>query len=378
MAEILLDHLSKRFLPIGPDAVRDVSLRIADGALAVIVGPSGCGKTTLLRLIAGLESPSAGEIRIAGRRVNDVPPAPRDIAMVFQDFALYPHMTGRQNLAFALRMRKMSKAEIDRRVRETADMLGMTDLLDRKPGSLSGGQRQRLALGRAVVRVPEASAILLDEPLSNLDAGLRIAMRQEIKSLHQRLRATMIHVTHDQEEAMTLGDRLIVMAEGGVQQNGSPMEVYRMPRNRFVAGFIGSPAMNFIDGTIVREDVRTVFIESGIERAKGARIELPKLNARDGDRVTLGVRSEHVSLLRETASVAGGDWRARVRFVEHRGHENVVHAETDAGNPLIARVANADNLATGDAIRLRADSSHIHLFQSGPFGERVDSPSESA
>ncbi len=377
MAEIVLNHVSKRYRAGDPLAVRDFSLRIADGELAVIVGPSGCGKSTLLRLIAGLESPDSGDIRMAGRSVNGVSPAQRDIAMVFQDSALYPHMTGRQNLAFALRMRNMPKAEIDRRVRDTAAMLEMTDLLDRKPGSLSGGERQRLALGRTGVRAAESAAILLDEPLSQLDAGLRIAMRKEIRSLHQRLKATMIHVTHDQEEAMTLADRLIVMAEGTLQQDGSPMEVHRSPRNRLVAGFIGSPAMNFLDGVLVREDERTVFIEGDAGGARGARIELPMMDATNADRVILGVRPEHVTMRHETEGVVGCDWRARVLFVEHRGHESVVHAETDVGNAVLARTAGTELPQTGDEIQLRFDASKAHLFRPGPFGERIVPTGES-
>jgi ABC-type sugar transport system ATPase subunit len=378
MAEVVLDRVSKRYLAGGPLVVRDFSLRVRDGELVVLVGPSGCGKSTVLRMIAGLEAVTGGDISIDGRNVNAVSPRERDIAMVFQDSALYPHMTVHENLAFALRMRNVSKPEIARRVEETARLLGMTDLLARKPSSLSGGQRQRLALGRAAVRVPEANCLLFDEPLSNLDAGLRNEMRREIKCLHQRLKATMIHVTHDQEEAMTLGDRLIVMAEGRVQQDGSPMEVYRRPRNRFVAGFIGSPAMNFIAGKVECEGGRVLFVE---HRKDGARIELPiDANASKsicaGAEMVLGVRPERVSLARETASVGDHSLRGRVRSLEHRGNEVVVHMETTPGDSIIARMPTVEALAAGDVIQVRIDPRHLHVFQPGPFGERIASPTD--
>ena len=247
MAEVSLQGVSKIY-PGGVHAVRDVSLEIADGEFVALVGPSGCGKTTTLRMIAGLEDIDGGRISIGGKVVNEVHPRDRDIAMVFQNYALYPHMTVGKNMAFALKMRKVPKAEIARRVGDAARILGIEELLDRKPRQLSGGQRQRVAVGRAIVREPKA--FLFDEPLSNLDAKLRVATRAELKALHQRLKTTTVYVTHDQEEAMTLGDRIVVMSKGVILQVGPPLEVYRKPVNRFVASFIGSPPMNFIDGRL--------------------------------------------------------------------------------------------------------------------------------
>ncbi len=249
MAEVLLDNVRKVYSN-GHEAVKGVSLHIADGEFLVLVGPSGCGKSTTLRMVAGLEDATGGTIQIGGRVVNDVHPKDRDIAMVFQNYALYPHMTVAKNMGFALKLRGVPKTDVDRRVAEAARMLGIHDLLDRKPKQLSGGQRQRVAVGRAIVREPRA--FLFDEPLSNLDAKLRVTTRAELKGLHQRLKTTTIYVTHDQEEAMTLGDRIVVMSQGVIQQVGAPMDVYRHPANRFVAGFIGTPPMNFLDGQIVR------------------------------------------------------------------------------------------------------------------------------
>ncbi|HPO94296.1 MAG TPA: ATP-binding cassette domain-containing protein, partial [Phycisphaerales bacterium] len=244
MAEIVLERVGKRYAPSpAPAAVQDVSLRCPDGGFVVLVGPSGCGKSTTLRMVAGLEDISEGTISIGGRVVNDVAPKDRDIAMVFQNYALYPHMSVYQNMAFALKLRKMPKGEIDRRVRGAAETLGLSPLLDRKPGALSGGQRQRVAVARAMVREPKA--FLFDEPLSNLDAKLRVSTRAELKALHQRLKTTTLYVTHDQEEAMTLADIVVVMSNGRVQQVGPPLEVYAHPANRFVAGFLGTPSMNF-------------------------------------------------------------------------------------------------------------------------------------
>src|SRR5574342_373206 len=265
MAQVVLKDLVKRFDEV--TAVRDVNLQIKDKEFIVLVGPSGCGKSTTLRMIAGLEEISSGEIYIGARLVNDLPPKDRDIAMVFQNYALYPHMTVYDNMAFGLKMRKFPKAEIDTRVREAAQMLGIQELLSRKPRQLSGGQRQRVAVGRAIVRHPQV--FLFDEPLSNLDAKLRVQMRVELKRLHERLETTAIYVTHDQVEAMTLGDRVVVMKDGWVQQVGEPLELYGKPANRFVAGFIGSPAMNFADVTIA-ESNGGVWAES-----PGMRVRVP-------------------------------------------------------------------------------------------------------
>src|SRR5882672_1744625 len=258
MAEIVLEHLNKSY-PDGHTAVQDLNITIADGEFLILVGPSGCGKTTTLNMIAGLEDISGGELRIGGERVNEKAPKDRDIAMVFQSYALYPHMTVRQNIAFPLTLAKVSKADIATKVEETAKILDLTELLDRKPGQLSGGQRQRVAMGRAIVRDPKA--FLMDEPLSNLDAKLRVQLRTEVARIQSRLGTTTVYVTHDQTEAMTLGDRVAVMRSGVLQQVGAPAELYDEPRNIFVAGFIGSPAMNFMPGEITDVGVRLPFGE---------------------------------------------------------------------------------------------------------------------
>src|ERR1700750_3205684 len=253
MAEIVLDNVVKRY-PDGFEAVKELNLEIADGEFMILVGPSGCGKSTALNMIAGLEDISAGELRIGGKIVNQGAPRDRDIAMVFQSYALYPHMTVRQNMAFALQLKKTPKAEVDRRVQEAADILDLTEHLERKPANLSGGQRQRVAMGRAIVRDPKA--FLMDEPLSNLDAKLRVQMRTEVARLQSKLETTTVYVTHDQTEAMTLGDRVAVMRAGVLQQVGTPAELYDNPKNLFVAGFIGSPAMNFMPGELSGEKLK--------------------------------------------------------------------------------------------------------------------------
>ena len=266
MASVTIASVKKRFGEV--EVLHGVDIEIADGSFAVLVGPSGCGKSTLLRMIAGLEQISDGEIRIGDRRVNDVPPKQRDIAMVFQNYALYPHMTVRENMAFALMLAKLDAATITAKVGRAAEILGLTDLLQRYPRQLSGGQRQRVAMGRAIVRDPQV--FLFDEPLSNLDAKLRVAMRTEVKELHQRLSATSIYVTHDQIEAMTMGDQVVVMKDGRIEQTGNPLELYDSPANVFVAGFIGSPAMNFLPGTL-----RHAAGEATVELADGTRLGAP-------------------------------------------------------------------------------------------------------
>src|SRR5436190_15068 len=284
MAKVLLKDLNKSY-DGGVRAVKNVNLEINDHEFVVLVGPSGCGKTTTLRMVAGLEDITSGEISIDGKVVNDLPPMDRDIAMVFQNYALYPHMSVYQNMAFGLRMRKFEKPEIDRRVKQAAEVLGIQPLLERRPRQLSGGQRQRVALGRAIVRNPRV--FLFDEPLSNLDAALRVQMRVELKRLHERLETTAIYVTHDQVEAMTLGDRVVVMKDGTVQQVGGPLELYDRPANRFVAGFIGSPAMNFIGATLAEAN-GSLWAE-----ARGLRVRVPpqkaeRLRRHTGQRVILG------------------------------------------------------------------------------------------
>ena len=301
MAEIVLDSVSKRF-PDGAVAVRDINLSIADGEFVILVGPSGCGKSTTLNMIAGLEDISAGELRIDGQVVNQKSPKDRDIAMVFQSYALYPHMTVRENMGFALKLAKIDKAEIRTKVEEVAELLELTPHLDRKPSQLSGGQRQRVAMGRAIVRSPKA--FLMDEPLSNLDAKLRVQMRTTISRLQRRLGTTTVYVTHDQTEAMTLGDRVVVMRGGVVQQVGSPSELYDHPVNLFVAGFIGSPSMNFLPGTPTGDGLRTSI--GDIPLVDGVRQALESRSG--GDEVIVGLRPEHF----EDASLVGT--RAGVTF----------------------------------------------------------------
>jgi multiple sugar transport system ATP-binding protein len=354
-------------------AVENASFDVTDGELMVLVGPSGCGKSTLLRMIAGLETVSSGTITIGDRVVNDVPPKhrdvamvfqrldhtphnpihvppkQRDIAMVFQNYALYPHMSVYDNMGFGLKLRKLSRAEIDERVRRAAGMLGLEPVLDRKPRQLSGGQRQRVALGRALVREP--AAFLLDEPLSNLDAKLRLQTRAEIARLHQRLRATMIYVTHDQIEAMTLGDRIVVLDAGRIQQIDTPLHLYRHPANRFVAGFIGSPPMNFLEGRV--EDGRFV--------ANDSAVAVPLRNAARPGSIVLGVRPEHVGVGGNGASA-----RFTLDLVEPIGNEVFVYA-TAGTNHIVARVAPQELPQIGSPIELRFDSAQLHFFdaQSG-------------
>jgi multiple sugar transport system ATP-binding protein len=367
MAEVVLEGVSKSF-PGGVQAVRTFSLHVADGEFAVLVGPSGCGKTTTLRMIAGLEELSDGTIRIGERVVNRVHPKDRDIAMVFQDYALYPHMTVRKNLAFALKLRKVPRAEIDRRVRETADLLGIGDLLDRKPRALSGGQRQRVAVGRAIVRNPKC--YLFDEPLSNLDAKLRTQMRAELKALHLRLKTTTVYVTHDQEEAMTLGDRLVVMEGGVVHQVGPPLEVYQRPVNRFVAGFLGSPPMNFIDGRIAKCDEKLVF-DDGHDISLALGDELSRAAETHVDRsVVLGVRPEQ---LRSTAADGQSDTAitARIRVTEPLGDRMDVFAETTGRASIVARVDAAAACEPGTLHVFHVDPPALHLFEVGENGRHL-------
>ncbi|WP_282602517.1 sn-glycerol-3-phosphate import ATP-binding protein UgpC [Paracoccus sp. PARArs4] len=335
MASITLDNLGKIYAG-GTRAVGDVNIDIADGEFIVLVGPSGCGKSTLLRMVAGLESISEGEVRIGDRVVNEVEPADRDIAMVFQNYALYPHMSVRENLAYGLKNRRTPKAEIDRRVNEAAEILQIGKFLDRKPKALSGGQRQRVAMGRAIVREP--AAFLFDEPLSNLDAKLRVAMRLEIKELQKRLRTTSLYVTHDQLEAMTLADRLVVLNGGRVEQIGTPLEVYRRPASAFVAGFIGSPAMNLIDA--------------------GAVPFLPG-SAHAGQ---VGIRPEDLDV------TADGPIELQVTAVEELGAQRLVHGHTAGERMTITLPSDA---ALSDVLRLTPRPGALHLFDR-QTGARMD------
>ena len=355
MAQVVLRELNKKYDEV--HAVKDVNLTIRDNEFMVLVGPSGCGKTTTLRMVAGLEQITSGEIVIGNRTVNDLPPKDRDIAMVFQNYALYPHKSVYENMAFALKMRKFSKPEIQKHVQEAAEILGIRELLTRKPRQLSGGQRQRVALGRAIVRHPQV--FLFDEPLSNLDAKLRVQMRMELKRLHQRLETTAIYVTHDQVEAMTLGSRVVVMKDGWVQQVGEPMEIYAGPRNRFVAGFIGSPSMNFIPMTLT-DGSGVLFAE-----AAGIRIKVPAANTQSlmayrGKGVTLGVRPED---LRISASADSGElsFETVVEVVEPLGSEILLDTRA-AGQQIVARVEPTVRTRPNEKIRLTFLPDRIHFF----------------
>jgi multiple sugar transport system ATP-binding protein len=365
MAGVSLVNVKKTY-PGGVTAVHESSLETADQEFMVLVGPSGCGKTTTLRMIAGLEEVTSGTVSIGGRVVNDVLPKDRDIAMVFQNYAIYPHMTVYDNMAFGLRQRKTPKAEIDRRVRETAELLHIEGLLGRRPKALSGGQRQRVALGRAIVREPKV--FLFDEPLSNLDAKMRMEMRKELKLLHQRLKTTMIYVTHDQVEAMTLGDRVCVMNTGRIEQVGSPLEVYDRPATRFVAGFIGTPPMNFLPGRLRRANGRPVFGGAGF--ACGIPEGTPMEDDALGVPVEFGVRPE--DLLHDDRAAPNGFIPGVVKLVESLGNEQLIYVEC-GGTMLISRRDAHVRVAPGDAQRLVPRPGKLHFFRSDD-GRRVGGP----
>ncbi len=371
MARVKLDAVRKVY-ENGVVAVHDATFEVSDGELMVLVGPSGCGKSTTLRMIAGLESVTDGQLWIGERAVNDVAPKDRDIAMVFQNYALYPHMSVRENLAFGLKLRKLPRAQIRERVGRAAEVLGLEPILERRPAQLSGGQRQRVAVGRALVREP--AVFLFDEPLSNLDAKLRVQMRREISSLHQRLGATMLYVTHDQTEAMTMGDRIVVMNAGRIQQIGTPMELYDHPLNTFVAGFIGSPAMNFVTGVVeVRKGLRfRALAPDFLDFALPARVA-GLLERYEGRQVVLGVRPEAVDL--EAAGRVEGDGatsgpggaaaaRARLDLVEPLGNETLLSLTAGAAAPqhLVARIAPRPLPPAGSTVVLRLDTARLHFF----------------
>jgi multiple sugar transport system ATP-binding protein len=347
MAKVLLKDLNKKY--DDTHAVKNVNLEIRDREFVVLVGPSGCGKTTTLRMVAGLEEITSGDISIDGRVVNDLPPMDRDIAMVFQNYALYPHMSVYDNMAFGLKMRKFGRDEIEKRVRQAAEILGIQPLLERRPRQLSGGQRQRVALGRAIVRHPRV--FLFDEPLSNLDAKLRVQMRVELKRLHERLETTAIYVTHDQVEAMTLGDRVVVMKDGLVQQVGEPLELYGRPANRFVAGFIGSPAMNFVEVAISGDGLWA--------ETEGLRLQVPQhVRSHSGRRLTLGVRPEALRIAN------GGDehsFATKVDVVEPLGNEILLNFRA-GGVPMVARVEPGVRVKPHDSIRFAFDPQRLHFF----------------
>ncbi|MFC4077480.1 ABC transporter ATP-binding protein [Salinithrix halophila] len=361
MAQVKLAHIYKRYSS-DVTAVSDFDLEIKDKEFLVLVGPSGCGKSTTLRMIAGLEEISEGELYIGDRLVNDVPPKDRDIAMVFQSYALYPHMNVYQNMAFGLKLRKFKKDEIDKRVREAAKILDIEHLLDRKPKALSGGQRQRVALGRAIVREPQV--FLMDEPLSNLDAKLRVQMRTEISKLHQRLETTVIYVTHDQTEAMTMGDRIVVMKDGLIQQAATPTEIYQHPANVFVAGFIGSPSMNFVDGRLEEEGGEVHF------RGTGFDVRLPEGRAKSlrergfvGKEAIFGIRPEDIHdepLFLESSPES--QVTAKVEVAENMGSEMYLYLSGVADKWVTARVNARSQLAAGTNVTLALDMNKVHIF----------------
>jgi multiple sugar transport system ATP-binding protein len=368
MASVTLEGVRKIYHEGGEHvAVAGVDLEVADGEFVVLVGPSGCGKSTTLRMIAGLESISAGTVKIDGRVVNHVPPKLRDIAMVFQSYALYPHMTVRENLGFALKLRDMPRAEIDERVSAAAATLGLEKYLDRRPRQLSGGQRQRVALGRAIVRQPKV--FLFDEPLSNLDAQMRVSMRREIARLHQELDVTMIYVTHDQVEAMTLGDRIVVMEKGHVMQIDTPLNLYEQPKNRFVAGFIGNPAMNFATGTVAGGDEPRFVAEGGAWQTALPRRLAARLGSASGGTVIMGVRPEDVSVVPGARN--GAAIEARLDLAESLGNEVFVYARAGEQD-IVARVAPQPMPPLGSPITLAIDMEKAHFFDPAS-GERITS-----
>ena len=356
MPSVSFDHVYKQFG--NTRVVEDFDLTVADGELLVLVGGSGSGKSTILRMLAGLEPVTSGAIRIDSRDVTALPSRERDVAMVFQDYALYPHMTVRENLSLGLRLRKVPRQEIDRRVEWAGSILELAPLLDRKPKQLSGGQRQRVAMGRAMVREP--MVFLFDEPLSNLDAGLRAQMRIEIGALQRRLKTTTVYVTHDQVEAMTLGDRIVVLADGRIQQIGPPIELYRAPVNRFVAGFIGTPRMNFVEGRLEKQSGATMFV------ADGARVQLARpLSTASGPSasVTLGVRPEDLQLFTpdSSGSPSSDTLRGRVVLVERLGGTSHIHFDVGA-HRLMASVSNGELPQVGDNVAVRVPGERVHLF----------------
>jgi len=357
MASVTYDHVSKRFGDV--IAVNDLSIEIQDKEFLVFVGPSGCGKTTSLRLLAGLEEANEGNIYIGDRLVNDVPPKDRNIAMVFQSYALYPHMSVYDNMAFGLKLRKTPKTEIERRVRESASLLGIEELLDRKPKQLSGGQRQRVALGRAIVREP--SVFLMDEPLSNLDAKLRVATRAELSKLHQRLETTFIYVTHDQVEAMTMGTRIVVMRDGILQQVDTPQELYTKPGNIFVAGFIGSPAMNFFDATITGTK-EEMYIDSGVFKVQVPKHKTQPLYDYLGKEIVFGMRPENIhDPDYARPGIISASVKAHVDVTELMGNEVFLYLMSGDKN-YIARVDPRSSVRVGQDIELLFDMDNFHIF----------------
>jgi len=401
MARVDLEKIAKIY-PGGVRAVNSIDLNIKDQEFIVLVGPSGCGKSTTLRMIAGLEEITEGTLKIGDRVVNNVPPKDRDIAMVFQNYALYPHMSVYKNMAFGLKLRKFPKDEIDKRVREAAQILDISHLLERKPKALSGGQRQRVAVGRAIVREPKA--FLFDEPLSNLDAKLRVTTRAELKRLHARLRTTTIYVTHDQEEAMTLGDRIVVMKDGAIQQQQSPLQTYKMPANRFVAGFIGMPPMNFFDGTIRNEGGALYFEEGSLRNAKaveqrsdepqvmvgeltlpGNGFKLPVPDQLTGivsrfvnRHIVLGIRPEHFHPHPIASAGPAVSIDVGVAVVEPLGNDMDLYMTTPLHPHVVARVESSINVSAPSQIKMYIDLPKVHFFEPGVTGMNLSLATEQA
>lgn len=362
MAQVRLQNVYKRYSPTQV-SVKDFNLDIQDREFLVLVGPSGCGKSTTLRMIAGLEEISEGDLYIGDTRMNDVAPKDRDIAMVFQSYALYPHMNVYENMAFGLKLRKFSKSDIDQRIREAARILDIEHLLDRKPKALSGGQRQRVALGRAIVREPKV--FLMDEPLSNLDAKLRVQMRTEIAKLHQRLNTTIIYVTHDQTEAMTMGDRIVVMKDGMIQQVATPTEIYNRPVNQFVASFIGSPGMNFLKGSLSEQDGKIHFVAEGIDVIfPDDKAQVLRQKGYVGKQVTFGIRPEDI--YSDTQFIEANPFHssitADIDVVENMGSELYVYYNNVANSQMIARVDAREGLKPRMKVTLGMDLSKCHVF----------------
>jgi len=366
MANVSIENLVKIYPEKGGPGTRvihGINLEVRDGEFTVLVGPSGCGKSTILRMIAGLEEISGGTISIDGRVVNNLPPRDRDIAMVFQNYALYPHMTVYDNMAFGLKLRKLPKAEIDARVREAATMLGLEPYLERRPKALSGGQRQRVAVGRAIVRNPKV--FLFDEPLSNLDARMRVSTRTDISKLHARLGATMIYVTHDQAEAMTMGDRICVLKDGRIQQVAAPLDLYNRPDNLFVAGFIGSPPMNFFNGAVQKAGDSLCFVAGG---ATGASLRISlnadmarRVSSHIGKPIVLGIRPEDVSTTSATPFPPQWNAEARVDVAEHMGSETLLYLTT-GDTAFIARMRPTEHYSSGQKLTVTFDPDKIHFF----------------
>ncbi|HAU78916.1 MAG TPA: sugar ABC transporter ATP-binding protein [Agrobacterium sp.] len=360
MAELSLKNVVKRYGAL--EVIHGANLEVKDGEFVVFVGPSGCGKSTLLRMIAGLEDISGGDIVIGGKTVSDADPADRGIAMVFQSYALYPHMTVAENLSFGLRMNGNPKADTEKRVNRAAEILQINELMDRRPKQLSGGQRQRVAIGRAIVREPQV--FLFDEPLSNLDAELRVQMRVEISRLHKQLRTTMIYVTHDQTEAMTLADKIVVLRAGNIEQVGAPLDLYDDPANRFVAGFVGSPKMNFLDATVIGGGADSVTL--ALDSDPAVRLTLPiKERVNEGDRVSLGIRPEHF------ADAGGGDadLTVHVDVAEHLGNTSYVYARTEGGEQIIIERPESRDVGNRDRLTVGLSARRAFLFDSK--GERL-------